>query len=45
MATRWWCTASRDWTGEVSPQDPDGLVLDARFFPLARAIEAVEEIP
>lgn len=35
----------RDWRGEVSCEDPDGLVLDARFFPLARAIEAVEEIP
>ncbi len=35
----------RDWTGEVSCQDPDGFVLDARFFPLARAIETVEAIP
>lgn len=35
----------RDWTGEISCEDPDGLVLDARFFPLVRAIEAVEAIP
>jgi 8-oxo-dGTP diphosphatase len=35
----------RDWKGEVSCEDPDGLVLDARFFPLARAVGAAEAIP
>ena len=40
-----YCFEVTDWTGQVVCADPDEFVLDARFFPLPVAIEAVEAIP
>jgi 8-oxo-dGTP diphosphatase len=33
------------WEGEPLPADPDGLVLDVGFFPLAEAIARLEGLP
>lgn len=33
------------WTGEIALADPDGLVLDAAFFPLDAAVARVQELP
>lgn len=32
------------WQGELAPQDPDGLVLDAAFVPLDDAIARLGEL-
>ncbi len=40
-----YCFEVTDWEGEVTCTDPDGFVLDARFFPLPEAVAAVEVIP
>lgn len=34
-----------EWTGKIAPADPDGLILEARFFPLPAAIEKLQTIP
>ena len=34
-----------EWTGELAPDDPDGYILDARFLPIADAIDRLEAIP
>ncbi len=33
------------WTGKLAPADPDGLILEARFFPLPAALEKLQTIP
>ena len=33
------------WVGEPKPADPDGLAIDARFFPLEEALGLMDEIP
>lgn len=33
------------WRGEVGPADPDGFVLEARFFALNEAIARLDELP
>jgi hypothetical protein len=35
----------RQWEGEISCEDPEGLVVDAEFLSLERAIDAVGDIP
>jgi 8-oxo-dGTP diphosphatase len=37
--------AITDWTGELRPQDPDGHVDEARFFPRDQAIERLTALP
>ena len=34
-----------EWAGKIAPADPDGLILEARFFPLPAAIEKLQTIP
>jgi 8-oxo-dGTP diphosphatase len=33
------------WNGELLPADPDGLILDVAFFPLAEALARLEGLP
>jgi 8-oxo-dGTP diphosphatase len=33
------------WSGIVSPADPDGVVTDARFYPISEAIALLEHVP
>ncbi len=33
------------WCGEVQPDDPDGYILSAGFYPLAEALEKVAALP
>ena len=34
-----------EWRGELSPDDPDGYVLEARFFQISEAIHRLEQLP
>ena len=33
------------WSGEVRPDDPDGSVAEARFFPLSEAVAKLQGLP
>jgi len=34
-----------EWEGQARSSDPDGLVMDARFFPVGEAIAKLAELP
>jgi len=40
-----WTFEVGNWDGELEPQDPDGLVSEARFVPVADAINHLEAVP
>lgn len=37
-----WVFEVDDWTGELEPRDPDGVVSEARLVPLAEAVERLK---
>jgi 8-oxo-dGTP diphosphatase len=40
-----WTFEVDTWRGELAPADPDGFVFEARFVPLAEAMERLAEVP
>ena len=40
-----YCFEVANWRGTIACADPDGLVLEARFFSVSEALRAVEAIP